>query len=124
MAKKSVRNLIVISDTHCGCRLGLHPPTSSRIDSGGWYQPSDFQKKMWRLWREFFDGWVPEVTRGEPYDLVHNGDAIDGVHHNSTTQISHNIEDQLRIAETVLRPEVDRCHAKGGGYYHIRGTEA
>ena len=118
------RNLIVVSDTHCGCRLGLHPDQPSRLDGGGQYVPSDFQRQMWHLWREFWDVWVPEVTKGEPYDLVHNGDAIDGVHHRSTTQVSQNIEDQVRIAEAALRPEVDRCLSTGGTYYHIRGTEA
>ncbi len=122
--RQPVRNLIVVSDTHCGCRLGLCPPTPVPLDGGGTYQASPFQRKMWALWREFFDTWVPEVTKGEPYDLVHNGDAIDGSHHNSTTQISHNIEDQIRIAEACLRPEVDRCRRSGGTYYHIRGTEA
>jgi hypothetical protein len=119
-----VRNLIVVSDTHCGCRLGLCPPTPVPVDGGGTYMASPFQRKMWTLWREFFDKWVPEVTKGEAYDLVHNGDAIDGSHHNSTTQISHNIEDQIRIAEACLRPEVERCRRSGGTYYHIRGTEA
>lgn len=85
---------------------------------------SDFQRKMWGLWREFWDEWVPEVTRGEPYDLVHNGDAIDGVHHGSTTQVSQNIEDQLVIAEMALKPVVEKCKSMGGTYYHIRGTEA
>jgi hypothetical protein len=118
------RTLIVVSDTHAGCRVGLHPPEPMTLDGGGTYAPSDFQQKMYGWWREFWDTWVPQVTRGEPYDLVHNGDAIDGVHHHSTTQISHNIEDQLRIAEAVLAPEVARCHATGGTYYHIRGTEA
>jgi hypothetical protein len=94
------------------------------LDGGGTYAPSAFQQKMYGWWREFWDTWVPQVTRGEPFDLVHNGDAIDGVHHHSTTQISHNIEDQLRIAEAVLAPEVERCRATGGTYYHIRGTEA
>lgn len=126
MAKKTkpVRNLIVFSDTHCGCRLGLFPDKPVALDMGGPYSQSKFQKQMWQLWREFWDVWVPEVTKGEPYDVVHNGDAIDGVHHNSTTQISHNMEDQVRIAEAVLRPVVERCKAKGGTYYHIRGTEA
>ena len=86
--------------------------------------PSAFQLKMWDWWQEFWGSWVPEVTRREPYDVVHNGDAIDGVHHRSTTQISHNLEDQQRIAEAVLRPVVERCKASGGTYYHIRGTEA
>jgi len=82
------------------------------------------QLKLWALWRQFFDEWVPLVTRGEPYDLVHNGDCIDGSHHGSTTQISQNFEDQLRIAEALLRPEVERCRAGGGTYYHVRGTAA
>jgi len=119
-----VRSLVVVSDTHAGCRLGLCPPSAIPLDDGGTYRASAFQAQMWALWREFFDVWIPQVTRGEPYDLVHNGDVIDGVHHNSTTQVSQNIEDQLTIAELILRPEVDRCRALGGTYYHIRGTAA
>jgi hypothetical protein len=122
--KRETKNLIVVSDTHCGCRLGLIAPGQTRLDGGGFYVPSKFQEKMWSYWREFWDSWVPTVTHGEPYDVVHNGDAIDGSHHNSTTQISHNIEDQIRIAEAVMSAEVERCKASGGTYYHIRGTEA
>lgn len=118
------RNLVVVSDLHCGCRLGLHPPDDQRLDGGGWYKPSEFQRQLWNLWREFWDTWVPEATKGEPFDLVVNGDALDGTHHNSTTQISHNIEDQQRIGEAILLPVVSLCRASGGTYYHIRGTEA
>lgn len=126
-AKRSgsrTRNLVVFSDTHIGCRLGLCSPTPFRIDDGGTYHASEFQQKVWAIWRKFHDQFVPEATSGEPYDLVHNGDAIDGVHHNSTTQISHNINDQVRLATSILKPCVDRCHEMGGTYYHIRGTEA
>jgi hypothetical protein len=124
MAANGARNCIAISDTHSGCRLSLLPPEGIHVDGGGLYLPSAFQLKMWALWREFWDEWVPEVTRGEPFDLVHNGDALDGCHHNSTTQISHNMEDQQRIGEAVLGPVVALCKASGGTYYHIRGTEA
>lgn len=127
MAKKQSvkpRSLIVISDTHGGCRLGLCPPGDIPLDDGGTYRQSEFQRKVWVWWREFWDEWVPTVTRGEPYDLVHNGDAIEGVHHGATTTISNNYEDQLRITERALRPEVEKCHALGGAYYHIRGTQA
>lgn len=124
MKQKPIRNLIVISDTHCGCRLAICPPDGVRLDGGGFYQPSAVQLKIWSLWREFWDVWVPQVTRNEPWDLVHNGDAIDGVHHGSTTQISHNIEDQIRIAELVLGPVIAKCKEQGGTYYHVRGTEA
>ena len=83
--------------------------------------PSKFQLKLWAYWREFWDDWVPEFCRGEPFAVVHNGDCIDGVHHNSTTQISQNIEDQLSLAYDIMRPVVEACE---GRYYHIRGTEA
>lgn len=124
MSRRAIRNLIVVSDTHCGCRLGLCPLTAQPLDDGGAYIASAFQRQMWAIWSEFWSDWVPEVTRGEPFDLVVNGDAIDGVHHNSTTQVSQNIKDQKAIAFAVLKPIVDRCKAAGGTYYHIRGTEA
>ena len=113
-------NLIVVSDLHCGCRLGLCPPEGAALDDGGRYMPSRLQKKVWTWWREFWDEWVPRVTRNEPWDLCVNGDAIDGVHHGSVTQISHNLEDQGELAYCVLRPIV----AQAVKYYHIRGTEA
>lgn len=124
MVETKPRNLVVVSDTHAGCRLALLHPDGIALDGGGLYLPSEFQRKMWSWWEEFWGEWVPKVTRGEPFDLVHNGDAIEGVHHRSTTQISHNLEDQQRIAEAVLAPVVAQCKASGGTYYHIRGTEA
>ncbi len=127
MAKKPsvVRNTVVVSDTHCGCRLALYnPDVPIRLDDGGFYRPSEFQVQMWALWRQFWDEWVPTATKDEPYDIVHNGDVIEGVHHNSTTQISHNINDQKRIAIAALKPEIERCRKKGGRYFHIRGTAA
>jgi hypothetical protein len=81
---------------------------------------SNFQKKIWKMWREFWDIWVPMATRGEVYDVCINGDCIDGNHHNSTTQISHNLKDQKRIAEMILRPIVENCR----NFYMVRGTEA
>lgn len=117
----AIKNVVVISDTHCGCQLGLFPPTF-RLDSGGSFRPSDNQKKLWKMWEFFWHEWVPKVTKGEPYVIVHNGDAIDGKHHDSVTQITQNINDQIKIAQAVLEPIVKM--PKCAGYYHIRGTEA
>ncbi len=126
MAKsKPVRTLIVVSDSHAGCRLALYPlNVKIRLDDGGFYQPSEFQEQLWGLWREFWDDWVPTVTRGEPYDICHNGDIIEGVHHNATTQVSHNINDQKKIAVAVMAPEVAKAKKMGGQFYSIRGTGA
>ena len=116
-----INNLVVVSDTHCGCQVGLCPPDGVDLDEGGTYTPSAFQLKLWERWDAFWNEFVPEATRGEPYAVVHNGDAIDGVHHRSTTQITQNLKDQRAIAVKVMRPIVEKCE---GRYYHIRGTEA
>jgi len=90
------------------------------LDGGGTYRPSRLQKKVASNWKEFCTEWVPRVTKKEPFILVFNGDALDGVHHNSTTQISHNLDDQSRIAKAALGPLVEAASA----VYWIRGTEA
>lgn len=110
---------MVISDTHCGCQLALCPPDGARLDEGGRYRPNKLQRKLWGLWEEFWQ-WVDEETHGEPYGIVHNGDAVDGVHHNATNQWSHNLEDQADCAYAVLAPHIEKAAA----YYHVRGTEA
>jgi len=114
-------NLVVVSDLHCGCRLGLCHPGAVPLDDGGTYRASPLQRKIWAMWTEFWRGWVPSVCRNEKFAVVVNGDAIDGVHHKSTTQISHNLEDQADIANVCLEPVVA---AAKGGFYMIRGTEA
>jgi hypothetical protein len=96
----------------------------ARLDDGGVYHPSPFQQKLKAFWDEFWGEWIPLVTKGEPFDVVHNGDALEGHHHRATTQISHNFEDQIRIAEALMFPVVERCREMGGRYYHVRGTEA
>lgn len=116
-----IQNVVVISDTHCGCRLALCPPDGAPLDDGGTYLPSKVQRSIWSWWEQFWGEWVPQVTHGEPFAVVHNGDAIDGKHHESCTQISQNIEDQIEIAYRVLKPVVEACE---GRYYHVRGTEA
>lgn len=118
--RKPLSNLIVISDLHCGCRLGLCPPEVS-LDDAAVYKHTPMQADIWKRWEEFWNEWVPMVTRSEPFVVVLNGDAIDGVHHRAVTQISHNLTDQARIAKTILRPVVEACE---GRYYHLRGTEA
>ena len=116
-----INNLIVISDPHGGCRLGLCPPEPIPLDDGGTYQASPLQCKVNAMWEEFWGEWVPEACHHEPFAVLVNGDTIDGVHHDSTTQISHNLADQAYIAELFLRPVFEACE---GRFYMTRGTEA
>jgi len=115
-----INNLIVISDTHCGCQYALCPP-QVRLDGGGVYSLTDLQVHLWGWWLEFWHEWVPTVTRGETYAVLINGDLMDHRHHSSTTQISQNPADQQRIAEMVFTPVAEWAR---GGLYITRGTEA
>ena len=114
-------NLVCIGDTHVGCALGLMSSSGAESDDGNHVMPSRLQRKVWDWWTEFWDVAVPEMTTGEPYMVCHLGDAIDGSHHGSVHQWTHNIGTQSRYAESLLRPVVDRCE---GRYFHLRGTEA
>jgi len=116
-----INNIIVISDLHCGCRFGLLPKEGIQIDGGNVVLPSPLQLKMWGYWEEFWGEWVPKVTKKQDYAVILNGDAIDGVHHGSTSQISHNIKDQENICVSIMKPIVSAPKCKA--YYHIRGTE-
>ena len=116
-----VHNVIVISDLHVGCGFGLFTMDKFDRDEGGSYHPSEMQNTVASWWREFWHEWVPMVCRGEPFCVVCNGDAMDGVHHRSVHQWTHNLEDQCEAAYKMLSPIVELCE---GRYYHIRGTEA
>jgi len=116
----AINNLVIISDLHAGCQFGLCPPEGIELDGGGNYKPSALQCKVWEIWQEFWNEWVPTVSRGEPFAVVVNGDSIDGTHHKAVTQISHNLSDQAKLAEKILKPIADRA----AELYMIRGTEA
>jgi len=113
-------NWAIVSDTHAGCQLGLCPVDGARLDEGGRYKPNKIQRKMWVYWEEFW-AWVMDVCEGEPFGIIHGGDALDGVHHSAVHQITHNLASQASIAYEVLAPVVELAD---GYYYHIRGTEA
>jgi len=122
MSKQTLtRNVVVISDTHVGGRTAICPETV-RLDDGGVYTPSRQQKVLYGWWREFWDEFVPHVTKGEPYVVVHNGDCVDGAPHGSVSQISTLMDDQVTAAVALLKPVVQ--NKKCERYYHIRGTEA
>jgi len=118
---RHINNLVVVSDLHCGCRLGLCPAIGARLDDGGRYRPSRLQRITWSWWQEFWGRWVPQACHREPYAVLVLGDTLDGVHHETTTQISANLADQAEIAYHILRPVRDACC---GRLYMVRGTEA
>lgn len=119
--RKQINCLVVVSDIHAGCRVALCGSGPIQLDDGGTYTPSAMQSKLYSWWEEFWGEWVPQATDGEPFAVAVNGDVVDGVHHQTVTQISQNLVDQQNIAVNLLKPVRDLCD---GRFYMIRGTEA
>ena len=115
------RFVVGVSDTHLGDQLALCPPAGVALDDGGWYTPSPIQQQLSAYWHHTFDVWLPGIVGDEPWALVHNGDVVEGDHHNSWTPISRNPEIQAAAALEVLEPIVARAKA---GFYVVRGTPA
>lgn len=123
--KNKIHNIVVISDIHAACQFGLFPTTGVKdffLDGGGSYEPSKFQQEVYLKWLEFWNEWIPLVTKKEPYIVVCNGDLIDGVHHESVTQITHNLADQKKIAMAIMKPILNKKNCED--FFLIRGTEA
>lgn len=114
-----IRNVVVVSDLHCGSRLGLCPRNGITLDEEGHYGPSKLQKIMHDYWDAFWEWALDDACRGEPFILAVNGDAVDGNPFNSTVQVSNSPTDQLHIAEEMLQPIVNRAAL----YFQIKGTE-
>lgn len=118
---KSIRTLVVVSDLHAGSRLGL-APAQIKLDDGGYYVPSKEQQVLKSWWDEFWTEFVPRETKGEPYEVVCNGDAVEGVPHGSVSHVSAIMDEHCHAAVDLLRPVV--AAPQCSGYWHIRGTEA
>ncbi len=118
MKTTRVRDVVCISDTHCGSSLALS--CRHKLDDGGYYEPSPLQQKVGAYWDDFWK-WVYASLEGRPFVLVHNGDMIEGQNKNRTTALTTgNLTVQGRIVMELLKPHIDKAER----YFQIRGTEA
>lgn len=120
MRKQGVNQAILIGDTHSNSQLGLCRPRRIRLHKGGYYEPNKLQRKIYRAWEYFWNEWVPEVTREEPFALIHAGDQVEGRHHDALDLVSGNCADQKRLYLDVMRPIVKRAAC----FYAVKGTRA
>lgn len=122
MIDKDVKTIIVISDIHAGDKFALYnPDTPLALEGGGSYQPSKYQLILWEKWLQWNHEYVPLFTKGEPYILVINGDAMEGDHHGASHPITLNQADQVLIAEHALDPAVNAPNV--AALLFVRGTE-
>jgi len=109
-----LKKILVISDLHCGHRLGLTPPVHQYLPS---YKA--IQSKLWDWFQETCD-------RVEPDILFVCGDAIDGKggRGGGTELILPDMEDQAACAtECIRRTGASKIIMAYGTPYHVTGME-
>lgn len=109
------RRILVLSDTHCGSTVGLMPPEFETCEEVTVKQNA-FQKRMWLAWM----GMVEKAKASGPFDLVLNGDLIEGIHHRTTEVFSADPADHVLCAQHVLQPLAEHAET----VYVVRGTAA
>lgn len=122
---KIIDTLIVkISDTHSGGSTALFPPRTFGDENQN-HTPTAKQLRIYDVWKRCYE-YVREARRGKRLIVVHNGDAIEGLHHN-TIQVSLMAKKTQAAAHIELMDEflrgMDWDRARGDLLYYTRGTE-
>ena len=98
--------------------MGLCPKEGAELKDG-YYNPSEFQLWLYEAWQYFWNTWVPKFTGRKKFNIIFNGDGLEGLEHDFA-KITPRWDEQLDLAERVLLPKLDRAE----NLYWIAGTRA
>jgi hypothetical protein len=113
---------VVISDTHSGSNYALFLDRVWRGRQTS-HDPSSKQIEIRKHFNEF-GAYVRERRKGKRVILVHNGDAIDGDHHNSGDVCSRSTDEQADIhIEIMTSLQTAIGWQAGDKLYYTRGTK-
>lgn len=99
-ARAEAKLVFVVADTHCGSTVGLCPPDTGLPD-GGKYRLNVLQEWLWEQWLASRK-WMLDLAGDDPWDLVINGDAIEGDHHRNKQVISADTKVHAAAANEAL----------------------
>lgn len=115
---------VIVSDLHCGSKVGLLPP-GCKDENGATYGLNAFQDWLWNQWCDGM-AWLESMLEGAAFDLVINGDVIEGVHHGTVEVIDPDASAHGAVAVAALQPVADlaeRCWMVKGTEVHTRASE-
>ena len=120
--KKDVLH-VVMSDTHSGSNYALFLSDTWQGTKENNHTPTSKQQRI-RAQFEQYAGEIRHARQGKQVKLIHNGDAIDGDHHNSNDVCTRNPLDQAKIHVDIMT-EFQRLidWQRGDEMYYTRGTQ-
>lgn len=117
--------LAIPSDTHAGSPYGLCPIDGWQYADGGKYLPSYLQELIALQWEECWEAIRGLRQDGDRLIVVHNGDATEGLHHNSSQVASMRADEHTRMHLSMMRRGLAMAkYSKEAGdqIYYIAGT--
>jgi hypothetical protein len=113
---------VILSDLHAGSTYGIMP-AGFHIKEGNEIGLNTTQKWLLECWEDCWE-WFYSLCGADPFSIIINGDAVDGVHH-GTTEVWSNDESDHGIAayhllknhcikaSSVFLTEGTNIHTKG-----------
>ena len=115
--KTSNKLLFIISDTHIGSTVGLWPKDFIS-NEGNPIGCNKFQNWLYDCWEDM-NKWAAKILAKDSYDVVHCGDATEGIAHRTIQVMTPDIGDQVTAVKQLLEPVV----LKASKVHFIKGTE-
>jgi len=115
--KTTSKLVLNISDLHVGSTVGLWPKDFIS-NEGNPIGQNNFQKWLWACWVDMLQ-WADKVIGDDQFDVVINGDAIDGIHHRTLQVMTPDVGDQFAAVKQILGFLATKCH----NIHIIKGTE-
>lgn len=112
------------ADEHAGSPVGLLPGGQWSFVNGGYHNPDTTQRMITRLW---VDSWekVAKARKGKRLVIVNVGDAVEGMHHNTTQVITPRVDEHERMHIASMGRALDIVNfdeKKGDLLYYVGGT--
>jgi hypothetical protein len=124
MVKTKSRLIVQMSDLHVGSTIGLWPKNFIATE-GFPIGRNKFQEWLGKCWDDMLV-WSERVIGEDDFDLVINGDLVEGIHHRSLQVMSPDPGDQTKAVLQVLGPlaqNASRLHLIKGTECHTRNDE-
>ena len=122
--KSKSKVVMLISDLHVGSTVGLWPKDFIS-NEGNPIGQNKFQEWLWECWEDMLI-WSQKTINKEPFDLVVNGDLVEGIHHRSLQVMTPDVSDQTEAVKNVLgflNDTSDRTFIIKGTECHTRNDE-
>lgn len=115
--KTKSKLVMVLSDLHVGSTVGLWPE-GFVSNEGNTIGQNGLQKWLWSCWSDM-TAFTNRIIGNDEFDLVINGDLVEGIHHRTLQVMTPDVGDQTDAVKQVLGDFAQSC----SNLHIIKGTE-